>query len=187
MQSGSNIIYRINGDDLIVFVNEAWDRFALRNDAPDLVGANVLERSLWDFIDDETTCQLYKDILAIVRTGKILHFNFNCDSPDRIRFMEMIISAEKNGGIQFQTKTLQTRARPPESLLDRNARRTQGFLHICSWCKAIETGQEEWKDVEEAISILDLFKRDKLPHLTHGICDSCYLRISEKITERKAF
>ena len=146
-----------------------------------MVGEKVLHRSLWDFIHDESTRQLYSHILSIARTGRILHFNFNCDSPGKIRLMEMTVSAQQEDGVQFQTRTLQVQERTEQKILDRNASRTDELIHICSWCKAIDTGNQTWKDLDDSISTLELFKRNKLPALTHGICGTCHEKISNKI------
>jgi hypothetical protein len=183
MSRNSNILYKIDAQDTIVFINDAWDRFALANDAPEMTRENVLKRSLWDFIKDVTTVQLYRDILKIARTGKIMQFNFNCDSPDKIRSLEMIVSAEKNDGVQFQTRTLRIKQREPQNILDINVQRIERFINICGWCKSIEVALEEWKDLDEAISMLGLFKHDKLPRLTHGICKNCLQKMSRKVAE----
>ena len=62
------ISYQLNELDEIVSVSKGWTRFALANDAPDLVPEKVLNRPLWDFITDLTTEQLYRQILKRVRS-----------------------------------------------------------------------------------------------------------------------
>ncbi len=185
MQTSSDIVYRINKNDLIVFVNDAWGSFALENDAPEITAEKILYRSLWDFIDDETTRQLYKGILHAVRGGKFLQFNFNCDSASEIRLMEMTVSAEKDDGVQFQTRILQAKGRTEQKILNRNTQRTDELILICSWCKAIDIGNQEWKVLDEAISMLELFKQNKLPELSHGMCQSCYELIAKKMIAKR--
>ena len=184
MQSDSNIEYKINCLDEIVFINNAWSSFALENDASELIDGKVLNRSLWDFITDETTRQLYKDMLNVVRAGSVMRINFHCDSPDKVRFMEMIISLKENNAVLFQTCALSINERPRQKLLDRNAVRTKKLIVICGWCKAIDTGNKDWKNLDVGISILGLFKRDKLPQLSHGMCDTCYSVMSENLSQR---
>lgn len=187
MHTASNIEYKINHLDEIVFINKAWNGFALENDASELTDGKILDRSLWDFITDETTLQLYKDILNLVRAGDVMRFNFQCDSPDKVRFMEMIISPEENNGVLFQTRTLSVDECLSQRILDRNVARTNRLIIICGWCKAIDTGSsgnKDWKDLAIGISILDLFKQYRLPELSHGMCDTCYSAISENLSQR---
>jgi hypothetical protein len=178
-------IYRINKEDRIVFTNSAWDTFALENDAPDMTSESVVDRSLWDFICDETTRQLYSHILAIARMGRILRFDFHCDSPGKIRLMEMTVSSERDAGVQFRTRTLKASERPEQKILSRTVRRSDQFIQMCSWCKAIDTGNDEWRDLDESISHLEVFKHGELPKLTHGICKACYKAVSKERLVRK--
>jgi hypothetical protein len=139
---------------------------------------------LWDFITDETTKQLYKDMLKLVREGNFMEFKFNCDSSTKIRLMEMIITPAENGALLFQTRTISINERPEQNVLDRNAARTKKLISMCGWCKAIDTGNNDWKTFDIGISMLGLFEQDKLPALSHGICDTCYSSVSEKISHR---
>jgi hypothetical protein len=185
MQTDSVIEYKINHLDEIVFLNSSWDNFALENDASELIGEKVVNSSLWSFIAHETTRQLYKDLLKLVRKGNVMRFNFNCDSPGKVRFIEMIISPEENNGALFQTHTLSVEERLSQRILDRNAKRINKLINICGWCKAIDTGDKDWQHLDSGISMLSLFEQDKLPELSHGICNNCYSAMAEKISQRK--
>jgi hypothetical protein len=101
MQTDSVVEYKINENDEITFLSDSWDPFARESDAPELVSEKVINCSLWDFITDETTRQLYKDMLKLVRQSNFIEFNFNCDSSNKIRLMEMIISSAENDAVLF--------------------------------------------------------------------------------------
>ena len=81
MSTDADIVYRLNAEDVLVHVNEAWAEFAAANDAPDLLPKRVLNRPLWAFVCDETTAHLYREILRRARTGLPASFNFRCDAP----------------------------------------------------------------------------------------------------------
>ncbi len=186
MNAASNIEYKINRLDEIVFMNNAWDGFALENDAPELIDGKILNRSLWDFITGETTRQLYKDMLNLVRAGNVMRFNLDCASPGKTRWMRMIISPGEDDGAVFQTRALAVNERLPQRILDRNAARTNRVIIICGWCKAIDTGidgKKNWKNLAAGISLLGLFKQGKLPELSHGMCDDCYSAMSETLAQ----
>src|ERR1051325_5476429 len=104
---GADILYRLNAQDEIVYVNVEWSKFAAANDAPDLLAEHVLNRPLWDFICDETTEHLYREVVGRARAGQTTRFNFRCDAPASRRLMEMNVEGMDGGAVQFETKTLQ--------------------------------------------------------------------------------
>ncbi len=81
MADSTGIIYRVNDQDEIVFVNEEWDQFAAANAGEAVTASQVLQRRLWDFISDSTTRELYRQVLRRIRDGRSLRFTFRCDSP----------------------------------------------------------------------------------------------------------
>ncbi len=181
MSNDADLVYRLNSQDQITFINEAWVNFAVANDAPRLIPERVLGRSLWEFISDETTTTLYKEILDQVHAGQQMTFNFRCDSPANRRLMEMTISKLPSGEVQFETRTISEEVRTPKELLDRYAPRIGEVLHICGWCKRVDVGAGIWAEIEDAIEAFSLFERGALPRLTHGMCKECFETISSEI------
>jgi hypothetical protein len=167
------VIYRLNDVDEIVFVNHEWDQFAAANAGERASSGCVLHRPLWDFIVDQTTQQLYRDVLKRIREGRSLRFRFRCDSPTCRRFMEMDVAPSECGGVEFRTRTLSVERRPAQALLETRRVPTEELLRACAWCKRIDVGGM-WAEVEEAVARLRLFERDRLPMVTHGICQACY-------------
>jgi hypothetical protein len=179
------MIYRVNRQDELIYMNEVWVQFALANDAPDLLPKHVLNRSLWQFITGETTRHLYREILQNVRAGRPMSFPFRCDAPASKRSMEMTILGRADGEVQFETRILQAQERPHQALLDRNARRAEDLLRICAWCKRLDTGGGQWAELEDAIATLQMFEQSTLPLLTHGMCKPCFEAMTEKIAEQR--
>jgi hypothetical protein len=186
MNKDVNIIYRLNSQDEFIYVNEEWTKFAIGNDAPDLLPENVLRRPVWDFISDMTTEQLYREILRHVRAGRPASFTFRCDAPEYRRHMEMTIAELGGGNVQFQTRPLQVEERPRQALVDRYAPRSDDLLRICGWCKRVDVGGGRWGEVEEAVTALLLFEGRSMPLLTHGICEDCDKRIREQVAKLRA-
>lgn len=179
MSQAGEICYRLNDEDQIVFVNDAWDRFATANEGGHLAGGQVLRRYLWDFITDSTTQQLYRDVLKRVRSGRPVQFHFRCDSPAYRRLMAMKILPGRDRAVEFQTRTLSESDRPPQPLLDVHQNCGDRLLKMCSWCKKVDIG-DSWTEVEDAVSRLRLFEHASLPNLPHGICDACFQRVSNE-------
>jgi len=183
MDRDFNIVYRLNGEDEIVYVNAEWAKFALSNDASDLLPERVLNRPLWDFVSDETTVHLYRQLLQLARAGQPARFNFRCDSPECRRLMEMTVSGLIGGEVQFETRVLREDERTRQGLLDRYSPRASKMLRICGWCKRMNLDGESWGEIEEAVTSLRLFEYHALPMLTHGMCEACFRDIAGKLAD----
>ena len=182
MNRDSGILYQINDSDEIVFVSDAWNDFANSNNSVHLVSPNILGKSLWSFITDAATEQLYREIVNRVRGGQVIDFQFRCDSPAHCRFLKMIIMSSEDGSVTFETQTLREWNRLPQTLLQSDIQRTGEIIRICGWCKKVDVGVNLWEEIEQAVMTLGLFeKADALPVLTHGICDACYQSVTKKL------
>lgn len=176
------LVYRLNDKDEIESFNEAWKTFAENNQGKDLATDSILNRPIWDFVKDRTTRQLYHDILQTVRsrTPAPVKFTIRCDSPDYRRLLEMTVSANERSFVEFRARTISEDHREYQPLLDPAVPRSDDLLGICGWCKKVRSG-ERWLEIEDAIKELELFERDRLPGLTHGMCDECFHRIKRSI------
>jgi hypothetical protein len=179
-----DLVYLLDADDRIVGVNDAWSAFALANAGdPSLQPPAILGRPLWEQVTDETTRQLYARLLERVRAGAAPPpIRIRCDSPGERRLLEMTLVARPAGAIEVRTRAIRLERRATVELLDREARRSERLLAICSWCGRIPSeGGARWLEVEEAVSALGLFEGDALPRLSHGICEDCRKRVEEAL------
>jgi hypothetical protein len=168
------IVYQIDTNDVLVFVNEQWNLFAAENGSASLVSQYVYNRSIWEFIHDAETRQFHEILLEKVRSGKeIRNLPFRCDSPELRRFMEMDISMTAGEGVEYRCRTIKTEARDPVSLISGNVHDGETFLRMCSWCKKIDTGNQTWEEIEDAIRHLGLFSDKCIPQISHTICETC--------------
>lgn len=174
---GSNIPtyrYRVDEDDLLVWVDEWWLAFAQENGAADLLERRVLGQPLWDFIQGDEICRLYAEIHARVRSSeKSVILPFRCDSPSLQRHMRLTIKPEESGQLLYEG--LLVRAEPQRYLnvLDTQAQRSESFLAICSCCKQALLESEGWMNVEDVAVRLGLFESQQVPNLHQTICPSC--------------
>lgn len=185
MSEDAYIVYRLNSQDEFIYFNEEWVKFAVANDAVGLLPENVMGRRLWDFINEQTTEQLYREILDQVHAGRPIRFNFRCDAPEYRRYMEMSITSRVGGEVQFEVRTVREEGRTRQELLDRRAPRASDMLRICGWCKRVDVGEGRWGEVEEAVTAFRLFERQALPMLTHGMCEPCFKTMSDELAERR--
>lgn len=169
----SEVSYRLDQRDEVVWVSESWLGFAVANDAPELTPERVRNQSLWNFVADPTTAHLYGQILAHVRRDEVVRFSFRCDSPSLLRLMEMTIRLKPDRLVEFATRALRVEERKPIMLLARSAPRSERRLGACGWCSRIKLGEDRWVGAETVVSELKLFEQERLPQLAHGICVTC--------------
>jgi hypothetical protein len=174
--SKETYIYRINKNDIIVYVSDNWNSFANENFGSHSCNKeNVVGFSMWKFIHDLETLHLYKILLRKVRWNRFTaRFPFRCDSPGERRFLELLVVPLKDKAIEFRSQLILAERREPIDLLKHDLVRSDEYLRICSLCKKIAVSETEWQEVEIALATLKLFEKDKMPKLTHGICSSCH-------------
>lgn len=176
--------YAIDATDAIDAVSPEWLTFATRNDAPHLTERSVIGRSLFDFITDPTTAQIYRVAIQRVRDGGgAITVPFRCDGPHCRRFMELYISARADGGVRFESRLLRGEFRPTVMLLDATLEHGGDLLKMCSWCKRLAV-EGTWMDVEKAITRLGLFDDHRVPELSHGICPQCRERLTNQVQKK---
>lgn len=172
----SEIRYRLNDRDEIVFVSESWDRFAVANDGAATTAQQVLGRPLWDFIADPTTRALYRDVLVRIREGRQVQFTFRCDSPACRRLLEMTVQGAADGGVEFRSRTVSEEDRAAQPLLAEGTGGEGPTIRMCGWCKKVDLAGE-WVEVEVAVADLRLLEQGTPPAINHGICDPCFERM----------
>lgn len=178
MSAPQPVVYRIDAKDRLEYVNDAWDAFARANEGESLVGERVRMTSLWDYLSDGPTRQVYGDLLSRVRSGKRARFQFRCDSPAMRRLLSMQMITLGFGAVEFSVTALKLEPRAPQALLDPRAPRGDRLIRICAWCKKAHV-EGAWLEIEEAVAKTDWLRQPVLPQLTHGMCEACESRMSK--------
>jgi hypothetical protein len=180
-EQGTEVSYCLNQRDEIVSVSDSWLGFAVANDAPELTPERVRNQPLWDFVADPTTTHLYEQMLARVRRGEVVRFNFRCDSPCLRRLLEMTIRLRPDRLVEFATRALRVEERPPVTLLARSVPRSERRLGACGWCSRIKVDEDRWVGAETVVRELRLFEQERLPQLAHGICVACLAAVRKDL------
>ncbi len=166
--------YTIDHDDRIVSVGEAWLEFARENGAANLTRGAVLGRSLWDFVAGTETRLLYEGLFERVRSGEgPFVIPFRCDSPERFRFMRLVVQRSTGGAIDIQGTLVREQQRPFYSILDQAFPRSESSLPMCSLCKKVQAFGLRWLELEDALRELDLFGAPAVPRIDYVVCDDC--------------
>jgi hypothetical protein len=182
--SAAACTYHLDEEFRIVSVDSAWSEFAIANGAPELLPPAPIGRSVWSYISDSTTAQLYLQIFESVRRkGVPLVFPIRCDSPALRRRLDLRVGRATQGGFEVSSAVIEISERPALRLLERQATRDPDtMLLMCSWCKNVQTGHG-WRPAEEATVLLGLFERATLPEITHGMCPACEETINATLTD----
>ncbi len=175
-----HIEYKIDGENRIIYGNEEWDSFALENYGEEIVSEKILGKNLFDYIQDITIKQIYLDIIEKVRQGREINIDYRCDAPTLKRLLKMYVKLENNGIVKFVSEPIQITPQQYIYLLDPKLPKEDKPIPMCSWCKRIKI-ETEWEDLENAINKYQLLVQDKLPFLTHTICEKCFENIKKAI------
>lgn len=167
------LVYRIDANDRISHVNEAWSEFARDNQGESLMPQHVIGQKLFDSTTDITVRELYLQMLRRVRAGTPVRFRYRCDAPDRRRTFEMVIHALTGDTVEFVSTLEHEELRPKVDVLEAGRPRDDRVLRVCSWCQKVALPDKSWVPVERAVDILHLLEALTFPRLTHGICESC--------------
>ena len=170
----SALSYAIDDQDRLIKVDEGYYRFAEEN-GWDGAGAS-LGRTLWDFVAGARDAETPADAAAagaqrgagrraavpLRRAGRAARDGH----PDRRR-------PHRPRCALLGPASLETEAREaPQPMFDPKAARGTDLLAMCAWCDRFLV-DDEWVEIEEAATRLELFRRSQLPKISHGICPSC--------------
>jgi hypothetical protein len=175
--SAQPVVYRLNRKDEIEFVSRSWDEFASENSGHHLFADAVIGSSIWNFISDRSTKQIYRDVFSRVRAGKEVKFWIRCDSPEKKRLLEMQLAPANDEVVAFEVITISEQIRQRQPLLDPRIPRSGEVLRTCGWCRRVDA-DGHWLEIEEAVPKMELFRSDVLPDITHGICSDCDRRMT---------
>lgn len=167
------LIYRIDPMGRVAYVNPVWDEFARNNHGESVLAERILGTSLMAAITDKTVRELYVRIIERARAGVPMRFRYRCDAPDKCRTFEMNVGLREGGEVEFVSTLLHEETRPAITWLESGVSRDERMLRVCSWCQKVALPDDNWVPVEEAVEILHLLEADRLPRITHGICDPC--------------
>jgi hypothetical protein len=170
----ASVVYTVDGSDRIVSFNDAFPKFAEENRGSSL-GSETIGRSIWDYIADEGTREVYRTLMARVRQqGESISIPFRCDAPELRRVMTMTIKLCDGNAIEFTAATERVEPRQVVHVLRIDAPRNEEFIRMCSMCKRVDAGGEGWQEVEVALPLLGYTELQVWPRISHGVCPVCF-------------
>ncbi|MEO6003802.1 MAG: hypothetical protein ABIZ04_04615 [Opitutus sp.] len=178
----SQIVYRIDREDRLVHVNEAWTTYANANaDGADVTPTRLLGRRLWESIADQTTEEIYRRIVTTVRSGKLVRFHYRCDAPAYRRLFEMRVELGSSDEVVFTSSLVDEQQRDTITVLEHGRPRGETMIRICSWCQRLGTADGAWVALEKGLETEGLLAAERLPQITHVICKECSARMHQML------
>ena len=172
--------YAVDRSDVIAYVDHWWVAFASENGAPELQESSVVGRVIWEFIHDEPTISLYREVHDHVRaSGHAVEVPFRCDSPTLKRYMQLTIIPGNEGQLLYESKVIRTVPQHCEKLLEQTAQRSKSFLTMCSFCKRCLLEPSGWLEMEDISLRLRMDDEPSVPELHYTVCPNCANRLCE--------
>ena len=180
--SNSYVSYQIDNKNRIVNLSDEWEILAKGHNALHLTKQALIDKNFFDYISGIECQEIYNMLITRSRKNNTdLNFQMRCDSPDKRRLMSMHIIPLKLGGIEFRSWLENEQAREPVLFLDLKADRSEKFITVCSWCNRVMYDEDNWLEVEQAITKMDMFNDILFPQISHGMCPSCYVNVRNEI------
>jgi hypothetical protein len=166
--------YRVDAVDRLVWVDPWWLAFARENGASELTAETVLGQSLWDFIADSSTRQLYQGIHQRLRQrGRPATLPFRCDSPTVRREMRLTITCESSDQLHYESTLLSVEPITTQKFIDPLARRSASQITMCSCCKQCLIESHGWLEPDTVARFSRIFEAEPLPPIRYALCPKC--------------
>ena len=176
--------YRVDRNNVVISVSDNWRAFAADNNGKaSVMPEHVVGMPLEDAIADDETRALYALVInSVRRNNRPVVFDFRCDAPAERRFCEMRVTPGDDGSVDFESTTVRTEPRKPASLLQAEVPRSETeFVKVCSACGRVPDEEGRWMELEQAIRHLNLTGRERMPRISHGLCEDCHWKVLEAL------
>lgn len=175
-------IYHVDKNDVVFYFNQHWIAFAEENQAGQLA-KQALGKPIWSFISDGLVKTLYKELmLAVRKSNEKVKISFRCDSPEKMRFMQMEIFPLINGGLAFHNTLLREKLKSDGYSPEILAIIGEAGYPMCSRCNKIAINKK-WHELEEALKLKLLENKTLKAH--YGMCPTCTNTLKKSIEDLK--
>jgi hypothetical protein len=179
-----DIEYVIDNNDKVISVNDAWDAFALCNDAPGLLSECVIGRDWREFVQGDATRMYMEAILTATRClGMRVSQSYRCDSPREKRYVQLTVELLADHHVLFHHHT--TQVFEQKYVVNYVVPTLPVVAHKkvkrCSMCNRIEL-QGSWLETEQAVESGFLKAGAEVP-VFYGICPDCHNKVKRIIAK----
>jgi len=174
------LVYHIDKDDHVVFVNSHWDDFFKEQKRVDLSRSSIQGRILWDLIPSHEVHAFLKEALKLVRrTNKKIQVYFRYDSVTYKRFFRLTMLPLGNGSIEFsnavEKKISRFQTSTPEAL---DSHKIEAGPP-CGWCNRMVDRAGSWSEVDHLEVGENCFPLPHIAPFNANVCPECVTTFSQ--------
>jgi len=170
LKDSEQVSYILDSSLNLVYHNEAWDRFALENSAPELAGDAVLGVNILDVTDEDLRPFYTNAFNTATREQTIWEWVYECSSPEQFRKFLMRVHPIEPDGWLLATNHILIQAEHAQGETGRREDyvNADGQVRVCVHCRCSKraAAPERWDFVPANL------KRE-LDNVTHGLCPIC--------------
>ena len=166
-----DVLYLLDDELRFADCNPAWDKFAADNGGVGISRAEVLGRSVLDYVPDVLRTSYVHKYWYVKHTREPVAFDYDCSSPEKIRLFRMTMSGIEDGLLVVNHLRLEEECRVTGPLTD-GARAMylspDGFVTMCANCRKTKRRGDptQWDWIPE-------FLNDRSLTVSHGLCPRC--------------
>jgi hypothetical protein len=98
--------------------------------------------------------------------------------------MILEVTPLEGGSVRFASWIESERSRPAVAILEAGREvDPDRFARMCAWCKKIDVGGGDWRDLEEGLKVAGLMTLDPAPKITHAVCGACQALFLQEISD----
>lgn len=171
LNSETAVCYLLDEKLRLNYCNQAWERFAVENGAPQLSGGQILGTCILDCISGELADYYHSLYLRVLSTGEIQEQKFHCSSPTLERLMIMRVRRLRSAPALLTVcskRVERVHSQPSSTPLETLYRNREGLIVMCSNCRrTLRAGASRvWDWVPGFV--------EHLPsRVSHGLCELC--------------
>lgn len=104
------MIYWLSASDEITNIRGPWDRFAVENGGHDVLSAEVIGHSLWEYVEGVPTRRFLSEVFHACRqTGDDFVMPYRCDGKEVERLISLRVTLEEGAVLRLEHRLLRTR------------------------------------------------------------------------------
>lgn len=163
------ITYYLDSENRIIGLSGPWDEFAEENKGNKVFSRDVCGRSLFDFINGESTQMWCRTILELARLNRrTIHREYRCDSPNVQRFMMMHIQPYKESGLMVEHEVIDIiKKESAVYIVHKSQCPSASYFIRCSVCGQIEF-EREWQEPSAIMA-----EEDGSIAVIYSVCPGC--------------
>jgi len=172
LEESPAVSYILDSKFRFVYMNPAWDSFAVSNGAPQLAGEALMGYNLFDMMTDALKPVYAEALRRVAKTGGIWEKTYGCSSPEQVRKYRMkIYFMERRKWYLVTNSLLAERPHRNSSGTGQDGYLSGGIVTMCAHCRCSKRadGSNRWDFVPGHLRLRGL----QSLKVSHALCPVC--------------